>query len=115
MVTTKTPPPPEEVEDEEVDDLDDRIAAAVAKALEGKLPAPAAPKDAPVTDPPAPVTIKQIEDAARAAVEDAMGPLREALEEKTTKKPTTKPKVEPEPTPTISSGSKLKKWMWGED
>lgn len=65
----------------------------------------------------APATIKEIEKAAREAVEAAMGPLREAIEAKPKPKPKPKAKPAPEPEPQPSTGqtvNRLRSFLWGD-
>ena len=75
-------------------------------------------KDTPgegVVDPDAePVTLRAIEAAARRAVEDAMGPLREAAKPKKAPAKKAAPKPEPEPTPAPATESKIRRLLWGE-
>ena len=64
------------------------------------------------------LTLKDIERASREAVEAAMTPLRQTLEQKTKPKAKPKEKPTPEPEPTPSAGeavNKLRTWFWGAE
>jgi len=69
------------------------------------------------------LSIRQIEAAARKAVEEAMEPLKASIEKSTkpAKKAAPKPKPKPEPaveespSKTATTGAKLRKFMWGDD
>ena len=69
------------------------------------------------------LSIRQIEAAARKAVEEAMGPLKASIEKSTkpakkaAPKPNPKPQpaVEESPSKTMTTGAKLRKIMWGDD
>lgn len=75
------------------------------------------PKGGSTEDEPEPITVKDIEAAARRAVEEAMEPLREAVAKKSTPKakPKAKPAPEPEPSPAEGKGNKWRKLVWGDD
>ena len=64
---------------------------------------------------PEPITVKDVEAAARRAVEDAMAPLRDAVAKKSAAKPKPKPKPEPEPSPAQDKGNRWRKLLWGDE
>lgn len=66
---------------------------------------------------PEPITVKDVEAAARRAVEDAMAPLREAVAKKSAGKPKPKPKPAPvvEDSPAQDKSNRWRRIMWGSD
>ena len=63
------------------------------------------------------LSIRQIEAAAKKAVEEAMAPLTKQLaaKKKAPAKKAAPPKAEPEASPAKDQANKLRKFFWGND
>ena len=109
MTATEAETPEEEVTESTGDDhLRSLIREELSAALDG---IGLAGSD---SSPPAePVRLRDVEAAAKRAVQEAMAPLLEAKKETAKAKPKAAPKPEPEPTP--ATGNRLRAILWGTE
>ena len=108
MTATEAETPEEEVTESTGDDhLRSLIREELSAALDG---IGLAGSD---SSPPEPVRLRDVEAAAKRAVQEAMAPLLEAKKETAKAKPKAAPKPEPEPTP--ATGNRLRAILWGTE
>jgi hypothetical protein len=113
MTATEAETPEEEVTESTGDDhLRSLIREELSAALDGI--GLAGSDSSPPEEPPAePVRLRDVEAAAKRAVQEAMAPLLEAKKETAKAKPKAAPKPEPEPTP--ATGNRLRAILWGTE
>lgn len=109
--------PEEIIEAEEI--TEDKVKGWIAEAIEGLTGAlnPDAEDDVDgddEVDEPQAVTMKDVEEATRRAVEEAMKPLR-AAKKAAPKKAAAKPKPDPEPMPVEAKKKSWSERLWGTE